>query len=261
MREPQATSTLGTPSVARTGACLGPRLRASRRGLFAALVCGVLAHALLPASAHAQIRGAPPVQGGTGTGWWISGGASAVVIGEIIDGRSQSRWLFGTDPLWQYRATLEKALDPFTTIGLSAGYGEVPLILSPLGEDPSTALPEACQASCAATTELWTAMAQFRSGGGPGFHTLFEASGGGTIFRNFATKAEAIAIPGIARSFDLSGTLGAGFAYSLSNTMVVSVVQDFGIGFHDKTGLPEGAGRTWRMRNTRASLRLKFGGR
>ena len=57
------------------------------------------------------------------------------------------------------------------------------------------------------------------------------------------------------------GTLGAGFAYSRSNTMVVSLVQDFGIGFHDKTGLPEGAGRTWRMRNTRASLRLKFGGR
>lgn len=247
MREPQATSTLATrqhtPNFAR------------RR--LASLALVVLA--ICPAALPAQIRGAPP--SAPSTGWWISGGASAVVLTDITDGASQTRWRFGSDPLWQYRASLEKALDEFTTLGVSAGYGQVPLVLAPITADSNVVLPAACLTSCAATTDLWTAMAQFRSGGGPGFHTLFEASGGGTIFRNFATRDSAIAIPGIARSFDLSGTLGAGFAYTLSNTMVVALVQDFGIGFHAKTNLPEGTGRTWRVRNTRASLRLKFGGR
>ena len=104
-------------------------------------------------------------------------------------------------------------------------------------------------------------MAQFRSGGGTGFHTLFEASGGATGFRNFASKADGIAIPGIKSTFDVSGTLGAGFAYPLSRRMVLSLVQDFGMGLHAKTDLPEGTGRSWRVRNTRAALRLKFGGR
>jgi hypothetical protein len=38
-------------------------------------------------------------------------------------------------------------------------------------------------------------------------------------------------------------------------------VQDYGIGFHTKTDLPDGVGRSWRVRNTRASLRMHFGGR
>lgn len=247
MREPQATSTLGA---------LHPALKAPRRHLAAAVLVVL---AMCPVALPAQIRGAPPMA--PSTGWWISGGASAVVLTEIADGASQTRWRFGSDPLWQYRASLEKALDEFTTLGVSGGFGQVPLTLLPLGVNFSNALPTSCQISCAATAELWTAMAQFRSGGGTGFHTLFEASGGGTIFRNFATRDSAVAIPGIARSLDLSGTLGAGFAYPLSNTMVVALVQDFGIGFHAKAGLPEGTGRTWRVRNTRASLRLKFGGR
>jgi len=247
MREPQATSTLGA---------LCHALTARRHRLLGAALSACLVG---PTAVHAQIRGGPPSS--PDVGWWISGGASAVVLTDIVDGVSRSRWRFGSDPLWQYRATLEKALDDFTTIGVSAGYGEVPLTLSPMTSDSSPALPSRCQVTCAATTELWTAMAQFRSGGGPGFHTLFEASGGGTVFRNFKTADDAIVIPGIARSFDLSGTLGAGFAYALSNAMVLSLVQDFGIGFHAKTGLPQGTARTWRVRNTRAAVRLKFGGR
>ncbi len=252
MREPQDTSTLGQREHQ------GGRRR--QRAVWRLAVCAVLVMAVcLPTMVPAQIRGAPP--SAPDYGWWISGGASAVVLGDITDGRSQSVWRFGSDPLWQFRASLEKSLDEFTTLGVSTGYGRVPLTLSAIGDDSSAFLPSACQRGCAATTELWSAMAQFRSGGGTGFHTLFEASGGGTIFRNFATADSAIAIDGITRSFDLSGTLGAGFAYPLSRTAVISLVQDFGIGFHAKTDLPEGTGRTWRVRNTRASLRIKFGGR
>jgi len=225
----------------------------------AAVVAAVVAFAA-PVRVRAQLRGAPVPA--PSYGWWVSGGASAVIIpSTITDGASQTTWRFGSDPLWQYRATLEKALDQFSTIGLSAGYGVVDLSLGSIADAANVRLPAACITACAATTEMWTGMAQFRSGGGPGFHTTFEASGGATVFQNFRNKADAVAIPGIARTIDLSGTLGVGFAYSLSPGMVVALVQDLGIGFHAKKDLPDGAGRTWRMRNTRASVRIKLGGR
>ncbi|MCC6245010.1 MAG: hypothetical protein IT353_19360 [Gemmatimonadaceae bacterium] len=242
MREPQATSTLGT---FRTTTLVGAAL---------ALLC-----VATPTTSGAQIRGSAPRA--PQYGWWISGGASAVTLTDITDGASQTVWRFGKDPLWQYRATIEKALDEFTTIGVSAGYGRVNVGISSVGGLVNASLPTSCDTGCAATTELWTGMAQFRSGGGPGFHTLFEASGGATVFRGFKTQTDAIAIPGIARSLDLSGTLGAGFAYALTPGFVVALVQDFGIGFHAKADLPEGAARTWRVRNTRASIRMSLGGR
>lgn len=57
---------------------------------------------------------------------------------------------------------------------------------------------------------------------------------------------------------DLTGTIGAGFGYTLSREMHLALVQDYGIGWHDRTGLPEGTGRSWRIRTTRASLRFAF---
>jgi len=129
----------------------------------------------------------------------------------------------------------------------------------------NTHVPLACQLSCNATAQLWTGMAQFRSGGGEGFHTLFEASAGATVFRDFRTNLKTGTptsppdpIDGIGRAIDLSGTIGLGFGYALSRGLVASLVQDGGIGFHSKTDLPSGTGRTWKMRTTRASLRVRF---
>ncbi|MBL0170641.1 MAG: hypothetical protein IPP90_07900 [Gemmatimonadaceae bacterium] len=261
MREPQAASTLGIVRHAwrRVSPPFRRRTGVHRIGTFA--VATMLAiGALMPTCLQGQIR--RPVDTGPNYGWWLSGGAgSASISTDITDGVSRSKWHFGSDPLWQYRATLEKAIDEFTTLGIAAGYGPVDVLLSSIAGGANGKLPAACQVSCAATTELWSGMVQFRSGGGTGFHTLFEASGGGTAFRNFKTKTDAIAIPGIKSSLDLSGTLGAGFGYPLSPGMVIALVQDFGIGFHTKAELPEGTGRSWRMRNTRASLRIRFGGR
>ncbi len=251
MREPQAASIRG---ALRHVLALSPRRVATM-----CLATMLAVSMITPACARAQIR--RPVDIGPNFGWWLSAGAGAAIVTDITDGASQSTWRFGSDPLLQYRATLEKALDEFTTLGVAAGYGVVNVALSNIASGTNTTLPAACQVSCLATTEMWTGMAQFRSGGGSGFHTLFEASGGGTAFRSFKTRSDALAIPGIKSSFDLSGTLGAGFGYPLSRSMVLSLVQDFGIGFHTKTGLPQGTSRTWRVRNTRAALRLKFGGR
>lgn len=222
--------------------------------------------ALVPAVADAQIRGRPPVgdggsiRRGPDYGWWFSGGAAGLVMGAISDGASGKRWDFGSDPLWQLRGTLEKARDNATTLGISAGYGVVDVNLSTLPgfemDAPTTAV---CVSTCRGQVETWQLMGQFRSGGGPGFHTFFEAQGGVNGFRNLRINdSTKTAIGPSKMQIDPAGSLGFGFGYTLSPGLVIGLVQDFGIGWHSQRDLPDGTGRTYRTRATRASLRFRF---
>lgn len=215
--------------------------------------------------AQAQIRGRPPTGGpprrGPSQGWWFSGGAAGLVMGAINDGASGKRWEFGNDPLWQARGTLEKALDNVTTLGVSAGYGVVDVNVSRLGGtslvDPAPGA--VCFDRCQAQVETWQLMGQFRSGGGPGFHTFFEAQGGVNGYRNLRTKDSTATPIGPGKmQMDPAGSLGFGFGYTLSPGFVLALVQDFGIGWHSRNDLPNGTSRTYRTRATRASLRFKF---
>ena len=239
-----------------------------RHGLVRALGAAMVTMCLGATTLTAQIRGRPATRR-PDAGWWTSGGAAAVILNDISDGATRSTWTFGSDPLWQMRGTIEKALDEATTLGVSAGYGVVNLALAPLtytaAKPPtSPALPTQCATGCDAQTQLWTLMGQFRSSGGAGFHTLFEAAGGVTGFRDMRLRADSAGVAGIALGpakgqFDLSGTLGAGFGYGLSSNLHIALVQEFGMGWHAKADLPDGVGRTWRVRTTRASIRLGFG--
>jgi hypothetical protein len=231
------------------------------------VACSLLAGAtLLLASApvaSAQIRGTP--MSNPDARWWFSAGANGAVLSDVHDGATGSTWKFGSDPLILLRGTIERGLDDATTIGLAVTYGKVDLNLVPFvvaeggGAAPAQeVLPASCRQGCAAQSELWSAMAQFRSGGGPGFHTFFEANGGVTSFRNLRTRADRIAIGKPAGSLDVSGTLGGGFGYTLKPGVAVTLVQDFGLGYHNKSGLPEGVSRSWRIRTTRAALRYAF---
>ncbi len=236
----------------------------ARRGAAMAAIAACLCSTTL----DAQIRGRPAARA-PDAGWWFSGGTAAVLLNDISDGATRSTWKFGSDPRWQMRGTLEKALDEATTIGLSAGYGVVDLSLSPIAytaAKPPTSpeLPRRCATGCDAQTQLWTLMGQFRSGGTSGFHTLFEAAGGVTGFRDLRVRADSAGVAGVPLGptqgqYDLSGTLGAGFGYGLSSTLHLALVQEFGMGWHAKSDLPDGTGRTWRARTTRASLRVGFG--
>ncbi|WP_461412877.1 hypothetical protein [Gemmatimonas sp.] len=228
-------------------------------------LAGALAFATA-APLGAQIRGRPPVGGaprrGPSQGWWFSGGAAGLVMNGINDGATGKRWEFGNDPLWQLRGTLEKALDPATTLGVSAGYGVVDVNVSRLPGtgvvDPAPGAPAVCLDSCAAQIETWQLMGQFRSGGGPGFHTFFEAQGGVNGFRNLRTRDTREQFGSSELQLDVAGSLGFGFGYTLSPGMVLALVQDFGMGWHAKDNLPDGTSRTYRTRATRAALRFKF---
>lgn len=234
-----------------------------RVALVPALTSALLLSVASPA--HAQIRGRPPVGGqinGPDQGWWFSGGAAGLVINGINDGASGKRWDFGGDPLWQLRGTLERAIDQATTLGVAVGYGVVDLTAARLPNtgvvDPVPGSTVVCLDSCAAQIETWQLMGQFRSGGGPGFHTFFEAQGGVNGFRNLRTKDTGDAFGSTKLQMDLAGSLGFGFGYTLSPGMVIGLVQDFGIGWHAKDDLPQGTSRTYRTRATRASLRFRF---
>jgi hypothetical protein len=219
--------------------------------------------AVLPAPLAAQIRGRSPVGNrsrGPSQGWWFSGGVAGLVINDISDGASGKLLRFGSDPLWQLRGTLEKALDPATTLGVSVGRGVVDVAASRLTGtgvvDPAPG--SACADACQAQVETWSLMGQFRSGGGNGFHTFFEGQGGVNGFRNLRTKDTKLPIPGKDMQLDLAGSLGFGFGYTLSRGLVISLVQDFGMGWHARDNLPEGTSRTYRTRATRASVRFKL---
>ncbi|MCA0376847.1 MAG: hypothetical protein LCH84_14435 [Gemmatimonadetes bacterium] len=239
------------------------------RVIAVAVLALTIALTALPATLTAQIRGQPPTQRSTtggSTGWWFSGGASALTLGDISDGRSNTRWQFGSDPLWLFRGTLEKALDDATTLGVAAAFGDVDVNVSqlavPLDPSPSDPGLGACATSCEARTQVWTLMGQFRSGGATqGFGTLFAAQGGVTAFRNLRELNGGTTIGDGGLRTDISGTLGAGVSYTLSRGTVIELVQDFGMGFHSAENLPPSVGRTWRSRVTRASLRFQFGGR
>ncbi|MBY0488931.1 MAG: hypothetical protein K2R93_03730 [Gemmatimonadaceae bacterium] len=234
-----------------------------RRWTLALLALGLLG-AARPAAA--QIRGSRPRAIEPNYGWWFSGGANGAVVNDIIDGQSNTRWKFGSDPLWQLRGTLEKALDPNSTLGLAVGYGVVDVNMSayktPFVPSANTPGSACATTSCLAQTEMWSAMGQFRSGGGQrGFQTLFVLTGGVNAFRNFRVKATGDSIPGLAKmQTDLAGTIGGGVAYALGSGTAIELIQDFGMGWHSKTGLTEGDGRTYRSRTTRAGLRFHFGG-
>lgn len=217
--------------------------------------------------AAAQIRGSRPRPIEPNYGWWFSGGANAVVMNDVRDGRSNTLWRFGSDPLWQFRGTLEKALDQSSTLGITAGYGVVDVNLSQYQPQfaPNVTTPGGTcltTTGCQAQTEMWSAMGQFRSGGGNrGFQTLFVLSGGANAYRNFRLKASGDSIPGLSgMRTDLAGTIGGGVAYALGRGTVIELIQDFGIAWHSKEGLAEGDGRTYRSRTTRAGLRFHFGG-
>lgn len=210
--------------------------------------------------ASAQIRGSRPRAVEPSYGWWFSGGANAVVLNDISDGKSNTKWQFGSDPLWQFRGTLEKALDQTSTLGVAAGYGVVDVNLSSLNPTATAGVTGPCATSCVAQTEMWSLMGQFRSGGGNrGFQTLFTLAGGVNAYRNFKLKSTGDSIPGLTEMrTDIGGTLGGGVAYQLGTGTVIELIQDFGIAWHSKEGLAEGQGRTYRSRTTRAGLRFHF---
>lgn len=232
-----------------------------------ALVCFAL---ILAASAAAEAQ-LPPIPRAplSAPRWWFTGGGVAAQINDINDGRTQSTWSFGSDPLWQFRGAVERTVQENFAIGASVAFGNVDVVViprritqtgdqSPILDNLSTS--QECAALCPAGVDLTTAFLTFRAGTPRrGFGSTLEGGLGVTSFRNLRTKANAETIENFKSSMDFTAVLGGGLHYGFSDDFHVTLAQEFGIGFHSKEGIPAGSSSTFRPRMTRFGLRYGFG--
>jgi hypothetical protein len=231
-----------------------------RSFLFSALV----AVAIAP-NAGAQYSGFPRT---AEPAYWLSGGVGAFNGQRVHDGTSQSTWDFGEKTSWQYRATLEKAIQNQSTIGLVATFVKVPITYS--GSPPVTLAPcpsTGCTApqnscgGCAAHLDMVSLAGQFHAGGGTGFHQVLEIAIGATSYRNLKQDSNGASLAPTGGNIDGSFSLGYGFGYGFSTNSEITLTQDYGMVLHEGKGLSSGTSNTNTVRSIRAALRLGFGTR
>lgn len=227
-----------------------------RRFLFCAVMAIVSASA-----AGAQYSGFPRV---TEPAYWISGGVGAWNGQGVNDGTTSSSWDFGQKTSWQYRATLEKAIQNQSSIGIVATYMHVPFNYS--SSNVGTGCPNCSTltsgvscASCAAHLDMVGLMGQFHAGGGTGFHQVLEAAVGANSYRNLKRDSDGAALAPSGGNIDGAFSLGYGFGYGFSSNSEVTLVQDYGIILHEGTGLPSGTSNTNTVHSIRMALRYGFG--
>ncbi len=198
--------------------------------------------------ANAQIRRRAPIANEP-TMW---GSLSLGLYGAngISDGQTASTWDFGNGTDWQYRASLEKALQNQFSIGGVATYVKVPFVYSGLS----------C-GRCGAHLDLTSIGASFHAGGGPGLNQILEASAGAAMYRNLRRDSDGQQLPPTGGNVDPFFTFGYGFGYTFNPTMQVSIVQDYGLVLHERTGLANDQSNTLTQRTTRLNFRMGFGNR
>jgi hypothetical protein len=179
---------------------------------------------------------------------WLSGGAGYLSHGRLHDGGSQSRWDFAGGLQW--RASVERAIQRESTIGVSATYASLPLRFRSLdGSFPALD----------ATADVWQLLASFHAGGGRGFHQVIQVNAGMAGFSNFQRDDTGEDL-GISDT-DLTLSVGYGFGYVLGRRTHINVIQDFGYVFHSRRGLPGDISGSARTQTFRLALRYGVGER
>lgn len=181
---------------------------------------------------------------------WVSLSTGVYGANGISDGASESTWDFGEGTNWQYRASLEKAFQNQFSLGGVLTYVDVPFVYSGPG----------C-GRCDAHLDLTSLGVSFHAGGGQGLHQVLEASAGAAMYRNLRRDSDNAELQPTGGNVDPFFTFGYGFGYSFNPTMQVSVVQDYGLVLHERTGLSNDQSNTLTQRTTRLNFRLGFGSR
>ena len=210
-----------------------------------ALLCALAAAA---APARAQIirlpRNAEPRV-------WTSAGVSLYQMGGVVDGRTQSVWDLGRSSAVQFRGSLEWGIRNQSSVGLTGTHARLPFRYFGLPPDAGNAAT--CD-QCDAHVDVSSLALSFHAGGGAGLHQVIEAQAGVTRFANFrADDGRALAPLGGDR--DLSFAFGYGVGYGFGPRVQVTLVQDFGMVMHQRTGLAGNEGSTIQQRMTRLGVR------
>jgi len=174
----------------------------------------------------------------------VEGGARAYVT--RLTAATPIAWREHKMHLWM----LEMALQNQFSIGGVATFVRVPIIYSG---------PTCSQ--CGAHLDLSSIGASFHAGGGPGLNQILEVSAGAAVYRNFRRDSNGQQLPPTGGNIDPFFTFGYGFGYTFNPTMQVSVVQDYGLVLHERTGLANDQSNTLTQRSTRLNVRMGFGKR
>lgn len=196
--------------------------------------------------------------------YWIGFGAAAFNGQGVHDGVTNSSWDFGQHTSWQYRASLEKAIQNQSSLGIVGTFVHVPFTYSSAsGPCPACATTQSSSGgscfSCAAHLDMMSLSGQFHSGGGSGFHQVLDAALGATAYRNLKRDSDGALLAPDKGNVDWSFDIGYGFGYGLSNSTEITLTQDYGVVLHEGKGLPSGTSNTNRLRLTRLGIRFGFG--
>lgn len=190
---------------------------------------------------------------------WISGGVAAFAADGINDGSTGSTWDFsGTNV--QYRASIERAIQNQTSVGITVGYVNMPFTYSGTVFAPAGSSGATC-GQCNAHMKLYSAALSLHVGGGLGFHQVLEASAGVNHYRDFRRDSDGAALSPLDGNTDPAFAFGYGFGYNFSKSQEVYAIQDYGIALHERTGLQNSQSNTLTMRTTRIGYRMGFGAR
>jgi hypothetical protein len=169
---------------------------------------------------------------------------------DVSDGETGSTWDFGRASNPQYRLSVEKSVGRTSSIGLTGTYLRAPFTYT----GPSCS-------RCAAHLDVATLGASFHLGGGVGLHQVLEASAGALQYLNLKRDSDGSKLEPTGGNIDPYFTFGYGFGYSINPSMQVSVVQDFGLAIHERTGLTSEDSNTLTQRTLRLNFRYGFGNR
>ena len=185
---------------------------------------------------------------------WVSAGIGLFNGNDVSDGSTESTWDFGRARNTQYRASFEKAVSRTASIGLTGSYVRLPFTY--IGNGPAASCSR-----CAAHMDMIAAAASFHVGGGTGLHQVLEGSAGALQYRNFRRDSDKASLAPSNGNIDPYFTVGYGFGYSFDAITQVSVVQDFGIALHERSGLTSEQSNTLTQRTIRLNFRYGFGTR
>jgi hypothetical protein len=183
---------------------------------------------------------------------WGSASVGLFNGNDVSDGETESTWDFGQASTAQLRLAVEKAVSRTISVGAVGTYADVPFTYRG---------PSGVCGACAAHMDVVSLGISFHVGGSEGFHQVLEGSAGALQYRNLTRDDDGTQLPPTDGNVDPYFTFGYGFGYGFGRKLQLSVVQDFGLALHERSGLSSEQSNTLRHRTIRLNVRYGVGRR